>query len=149
MAPWLWIVLGIGLAIAEIFAPGTLLLWTGVAAVALGFGLAAADLAGMAPWGWQAQILTFVLLAIACVLVGLKLRHRRPEPLATTDVNIGTARLHGQFATLETAIVRGRGTVRLGDTVWQVVGPELPAGTTVRICGSDGIVLQVEPDRAP
>ena len=51
MAPWLWIVLGIGLAIAEIFAPGTLLLWTGVAAVALGFGLAAADLAGMAPAG--------------------------------------------------------------------------------------------------
>lgn len=144
MAPWIWIILGIGLAIAEIFVPGTLLLWTGVAAVALGFGLAAADMAGMAPWGWQAQILSFVLLAVACVLIGLKLRHRRPEPLSTTDVNIGAARLNGQRATLETAIVRGRGTLRLGDTVWQVVGPELPAGATVRICGSDGIVLRVE-----
>ena len=44
MQPWIWIVLGIGLAIAEIFAPGTLLLWTGVAAVVLGFALAAADM---------------------------------------------------------------------------------------------------------
>lgn len=145
MAPWMWIVAGIGLAIAEIFLPGTLLLWTGVAAVALGFGLAAAEIAGMPTWGWQAQVLAFILLALVCVLAGLKLRHRRPEPLATTDVNIGSARLIGQQASLETAIVRGRGTIRLGDTVWQVTGPELPAGTPVRIASSDGIVLTVEP----
>ena len=50
MPPWLWIVLGIALAIAEIFAPGTLLLWTGVAAVVLGFCLAAADLAAWQAW---------------------------------------------------------------------------------------------------
>lgn len=145
MAPWMWIVAGIGLAIAEIFAPGTLLLWTGVAAVALGFGLAAAEIAGMQAWGWQAQVLAFVLLACVSVLAGLKLRHRRPEPLTTTDVNIGSARLIGQRATLESAVVRGRGTIRLGDTVWQVTGPDLPAGTAVRITSSDGIVLTVEP----
>ena len=144
MQPWIWIVLGIALAIAEIFAPGTLLLWTGVAAVTLGFGLAAADLAGLPQWGWQPQILAFALLAMASVLVGLKLRHRRPEPLTTTDVNIGAARLIGRRATLETAIADGRGTLRLGDTLWQVAGPDLPAGTAVRIAGSDGIVLQVE-----
>jgi membrane protein implicated in regulation of membrane protease activity len=145
MPPWLWIVVGIALAIAEIFAPGTLLLWTGVAAVVLGFGLAAADLAGLAPWGWQPQLLAFILLAIASVLLGLKLRHKPPEALATRDVNIGSARLVGQRARLETAITDGRGSLRIGDTLWQVTGPDLPAGTNVRISASDGIVLTVEP----
>jgi membrane protein implicated in regulation of membrane protease activity len=145
MAPWIWIVIGICLAIAEIFAPGTLLLWAGVAAVALGFGLAAGEIVGMQPWGWQGEVLAFVLLACVSILVGLKLRHRRPEPLATTDVNVGSAKLIGTRATLETAILRGRGTIRLGDTLWQVTGPDLPAGAPVRVASSDGIVLTVEP----
>ena len=145
MQPWIWIVLGIGLAIAEIFAPGTLLLWTGVAAVALGFALAGADMLGIAQPGWQAQVLAFAVLAVLAVLAGMRLRRRPSEPLATTDVNLGSARLVGQRVRLETAIADGRGTVRIGDTTWQVTGPDLPAGTAVRVVASDGIVLAVEP----
>jgi len=145
MQPWIWIVLGIGLAIAEIFAPGTLLLWTGVVAVALGFALAGADLLGVAQPGWHAQVAAFAVLAVAAVFAGMKLRRRPSEPLATTDVNLGSARLVGQRVRLETAIANGRGTVRIGDTTWQVTGPDLPAGTAVRVVASDGIVLAVEP----
>jgi len=145
MQPWIWIVLGIGLAIAEIFAPGTLLLWTGVVAVALGFALAGADLLGVAQPGWHAQVAAFAVLAVAAVFAGMKLRRRPSEPLATTDVNLGSARLVGQRVPLETAIANGRGTVRIGDTTWQVTGPDLPAGTAVRVVASDGIVLAVEP----
>lgn len=145
MQPWTWIVLGIGLAIAEIFAPGTLLLWTGVAAVALGFVLAGADMLGFALPGWQAQVLAFIALAVLAVFAGIRLRRRPSEPLATTDVNLGSARLVGQRVRLETAIADGRGTVRIGDTTWQVMGPDLPAGSAVRVVGSDGIVLSVEP----
>lgn len=145
MQPWIWIVLGIGLSIAEIFAPGTLLLWTGVAAVALGFALAGADMLGIAQPGWQAQVLVFAMLAVLAVLAGMRLRRGPSEPLATTDVNLGSARLVGQRVRLETKIVDGRGTVRIGDTTWQVTGPDLPAGAAVRVVGSDGIVLAVEP----
>lgn len=145
MQPWIWIVLGIGLAIAEIFAPGTLLLWTGVAAVALGFALAGAEMLGIAPPGWQAQVLAFAGLAVAAVLLGIRLRRKPQEPLATTDVNLGSARLVGQRARLDTAISDGRGTIRIGDTTWQVTGPDLPAGAAVRIVASDGIVLTVAP----
>jgi membrane protein implicated in regulation of membrane protease activity len=35
--------------------------------------------------------------------------------------------------------------VRIADTTWQVTGPDLPAGSAVRVVGSDGIVLSVEP----
>ena len=75
----------------------------------------------------------------------IRLRRRPPEPIATTDVNLGSARLVGQRMRLETAIANGRGTVRIADTTWQVTGPDLPAGSAVRVVGSDGIVLSVEP----
>jgi membrane protein implicated in regulation of membrane protease activity len=39
------------------------------------------------------------------------------------------------------AIEQGSGKARLGDGVWKVSGPELPAG--VRVVGVDGIVLKV------
>jgi membrane protein implicated in regulation of membrane protease activity len=37
------------------------------------------------------------------------------------------------------------GKARLGDGVWKVSGPELPAGTRVRVVGVDGVVLKVLP----
>jgi len=33
--------------------------------------------------------------------------------------------------------------VRVDDGFWQVTGPDLPAGTEVRVTGSDGSMLQV------
>jgi inner membrane protein len=137
---WHWVVLGAALAIAEIFVPATVLLWTGGAAIVLGLALWA-----LPPIAWHWQIVAFIVLAIAAVTLGLKLKRRPSEPLATADVNLGTARLVGQRAVIVTPIVNGRGSVKIGDTVWQVTGPDLAAGTSVRITGSDGITLSVAP----
>jgi hypothetical protein len=137
---WHWVVLGAALAIAEIFAPATVLLWTGGAAIVLGLALWT-----LPPIAWQFQIVAFIALAMIAVALGLKLKRRPREPLRTEDVNLGTARLVGQRVELATAIVNGRGTVRIGDTVWQVDGPDLAAGTAVRITGTDGITLKVAP----
>ena len=46
---------------------------------------------------------------------------------------------------LERAIVQGRGRVQIADAYWDVNGPDLPAGTQVRIVGADGMTLVVEP----
>lgn len=46
---------------------------------------------------------------------------------------------------LEQAIEQGFGRVVLGDSVWRVSGPDLPVGQRVRIVGSQGAVLVVEP----
>ena len=46
--------------------------------------------------------------------------------------------------TLEGAIVDGRGRLRVDDSVWLVEGPDLPAGTRVRITGADNTLLRVE-----
>ncbi|UXN74809.1 NfeD family protein [Devosia sp. A8/3-2] len=51
----------------------------------------------------------------------------------------------GREAVLEQPIIGGFGRIVLGDSVWRVAGPDLPAGARVRIVGSDGAVLKVEP----
>jgi membrane protein implicated in regulation of membrane protease activity len=36
--------------------------------------------------------------------------------------------------------------MRVGDTTWQVAGPELPAGARVRVVGVEGTLLRVAPE---
>jgi membrane protein implicated in regulation of membrane protease activity len=43
----------------------------------------------------------------------------------------------------------GRGRVKIGDAFWTVQGPDLPAGTPVRVTGTDGEILHVEPEVTP
>jgi membrane protein implicated in regulation of membrane protease activity len=40
--------------------------------------------------------------------------------------------------------VRGNGKARVGDGYWKVRGPDLPAGSAVRVTGVEGTVLIVE-----
>ncbi|CAK0753898.1 inner membrane protein [Azospirillaceae bacterium] len=51
----------------------------------------------------------------------------------------------GQLVILESAIVNGRGRAFVGDTLWTVEGSDRPVGQTVRVVGTDGVLLQVEP----
>ena len=48
------------------------------------------------------------------------------------------------MAELDQAIDRGRGRIRLDDAFWTVEGPDLPAGTPVRVIAVDGMVLKVQ-----
>jgi hypothetical protein len=42
------------------------------------------------------------------------------------------------------AIEGGRGRVRVGETLWQVEGPDLPCGTEVKVAAAKATVLLVE-----
>ena len=68
---------------------------------------------------------------------------RAAKPESKAEVNLGTTRHVGKRGVLATAIVAGRGSVKLGDTVWPVTGPDMPAGTTVTVTGTDGMTLTV------
>jgi membrane protein implicated in regulation of membrane protease activity len=50
---------------------------------------------------------------------------------------------------LDRPIVNGRGQAFIGDTLWTVLGKDQPSGSTVRVVGTDGINLQVEPAPPP
>lgn len=70
---------------------------------------------------------------------------RSDEP----DLNRRGAQSIGQTLTVVEPIVDGRGKVRLGDTLWPAQGPDCVAGTRVRVTGTAGTLLVVEPDPDP
>ncbi|MFO0996177.1 MAG: NfeD family protein [Alphaproteobacteria bacterium] len=132
---WHWIAAGVILVVAEVVIPGAALVWLGATALIVGFAVLI--------WpaiGWEYQIIAFIILAAIAVVVALRLRGQRES-----TVNVGASRLVGERGTLETAIENGRGQMRLGDTVWPVKGPDLPAGTAVRVTAADGVTLIVAP----
>jgi membrane protein implicated in regulation of membrane protease activity len=51
--------------------------------------------------------------------------------------------LVGRIFTLEKPIIDGNGTVRIDDTIWRVAGPDVPAGSRVKIVQADGASLTV------
>jgi membrane protein implicated in regulation of membrane protease activity len=137
MGAWSWWLLGLLLAIVEIFAPGTFFVWFAVAAIITGAIALLLDLS------WQYEILIFVMLAAATALVGRTI-YGRTGPPADTRLNDRVARMVGRIGTLDTAIVNGSGHVRLDDSRWRVEGPDMAAGARVRIVGYREGRLQVE-----
>lgn len=61
------------------------------------------------------------------------------------ELNARGARHVGRIALLAEPIVAGRGRLKIGDSVWTIEGPDLPAGVRVRITGCRSAVLIVEP----
>ena len=135
---WHWWILAALLAAVEAVAPGIFFIWFGAAAAIV--GLATLILPGM---GWEIQVFLFAILAAVAVFIGRRFLHRRmesPDPA----LNRRGERYVGRQFTLETAIVNGRGSIKVDDSVWRAEGPELPAGRRVKVVGAAGTVLRVE-----
>ena len=62
---------------------------------------------------------------------------------ANAFLNRRAEALVGRVFTLEKPIVDGFGTVRIDDTIWRVAGPDVPAGSRVRVVQADGANLTV------
>jgi membrane protein implicated in regulation of membrane protease activity len=135
--PWAWIVVGLVLLALELLVPGGFLLWLGVAGIVT--GLAALAL----PIGAPVQWVLFGVLGLAAVFLWLRFSRGRIRQSDRPFLNRRAERFIGQEAVLDEAIREGFGRVVLGDTVWRVTGPNLPAGRRVRIVGSEGAVLKV------
>lgn len=138
-AYWAWFALGLVLAGLEMVVPGVYLFWLALAALATGALTFAFD-----P-GVPLQIVNFVFLSL--IIVFSAKRILREQPIASSDplMNNRMGRLVGQTGTVAVAIEHGEGRVRQGDSEWSARGPELAAGTRVRITGFDGGTLIVEP----
>ena len=54
----------------------------------------------------------------------------------------------GRTFNLIEPIVNGTGKIHVDDSTWRVKGPDLPAGTHVRVTGVDGVVFIVAPEEA-
>ncbi|CAH1664619.1 NfeD-like family protein YbbJ [Hyphomicrobiales bacterium] len=136
---WLWAILGLLLIGGEMLAPGVFLIWLGLAA------LVTAAVVGLAGMGWQAAMLVFAVLAVVCVFAGrLLTRRKSEEPDAATGLNDRGRQLIGKVFRLEATMTGGEGRIRVGDSSWRVIGPELLAGTEVKVVRVEGATLVVE-----
>lgn len=136
---WAWLALGVMLGVAEMIVPGVFLIWMAGAAIITGL------LAWVVPIGVPIQIVIFVVLALVSVFVGK--RYLRDNPIVAADpmMNRRGSRLVGETAVVVQAIEGGSGRIHHGDSEWLARGPDAAPGTRVRIIGSDGAVLLVEP----
>jgi membrane protein implicated in regulation of membrane protease activity len=140
LGTWNWLIFGFILMTLELVAPGVFLFWLGLAALLVGLVSFA-----LHP-SWQAQLLMFAVFAACAVPVWLRLARGHASVDASPFLNRRAAALVGRVFTLEKPIVDGAGTVRIGDTVWRVAGPDAPAGSRVKIVQADGANLTVASD---
>ncbi len=135
-----WAVVALLLVAAEVMAPGAFMLWLGFAAAAM---FVLAWLVPGLPIVLQAVL--FVVLGFTSILAYRKWLQRRQEPESDQPaLNRRAAQLIGRIVPLDRAIERGTGRVQIADAYWEVSGPDLPIGASVRIVGADGMTLRVE-----
>ena len=97
--------------------------------------------------GWQYQILFFSGLSVIS-LTAFK-RYQRANP-ATTDqptLNSRGAQYIGRIFTLTEPIINNSGVIHVDDSTWRIKGNDLPAGTTVKVVGTDSVILRSSPCR--
>ena len=138
LGDWNWLIVGVVLMGLEVLAPGVFLFWLGLAALLVGL------ISFIFHPSWQVEILLFAAFAISAVPLWRRLA-RGDAGGSESDpfLNRRAEALIGRVFTLEKPIIDGAGTVRIGDTVWRVAGPDTPAGTRVKIVQVSGADLTV------
>jgi len=138
LGTWNWLIFGVLLMALELLAPGIFLFWLGLAAFLVGM------LSFIVTPGWQLQMLLFAMFAAAAVPIWRRVAQQKPGANPNPFLNKRTDAMIGRICTLDRPIVDGAGIVRIDDTVWRVSGPDVPAGTRVKIVQADGASLTVD-----
>jgi len=135
---WDWFIAGGILLAIELIAPGTFMLWLGLSAILVGL------ISLAVVWSWQAQFVTFAVFALVSIPIWRRFARGVEAPGDQPFLNRRQDALVGRVFTLEKPIIDGAGTVRVGDTVWRVTGPDTPAGSRIKVTRADAAMLVVE-----
>ena len=133
-----WIVAGL-LLILELTAPAFFFLWLGIAAAAVGLILLVFPSIDL-----ETQLLLFAIASVVAVLAWRKYRETRPVSTDQPNLNRRGQQYIGRIFSLSAPITNGVGKVTVDDSTWKVKGPDLPAGTHIKVTGVDGVVFKVE-----
>ena len=139
LAYWDWFIAGLVLVILEIFAPGAVFLWLGIAA-----GVVGAVVFFAPHLDWKFQFTLFAVLSVVSIVVSRRYLKRRPLETDHPNLNRRGAQYVGRDLILDAALSGGRGRLRVDDTTWRVEGPDLPAGAKVRVTAVNGATLKIE-----
>lgn len=137
LGPWNWWIVGLILIGLEVLAPGTVFLWFGISAILVG------TLALFVDLSWQTSLIIFLVLSFVTLIAGRYLMSKMASETGDPGLNRRGSRYIGRKFVLETPLQQGSGKLSIDDTVWRITGPDLPAGTTVRVERIDGARLVV------
>ena len=85
------------------------------------------------------------MLGVVAMLLYRSYRKKHPDTDEQPNLNQRGQQYVGSELVLVEPIEQGSGKAKLGDGVWKVSGPELPAGARVRVTGVNGTILTVIP----
>ena len=134
----IWAAIALLLMAAESVLPGAYLLWLGLAAGGV-FVLSAL----FPDMGVLLQVVLFIVLAFAAVLIYRKRQAGREPASDRPQLNRRAHQYIGRQLTLRQALVGGSGRIQIDDTLWDVRGPDLAAGTRVQVVAVEGMALVV------
>jgi membrane protein implicated in regulation of membrane protease activity len=140
LAAWHWVSLGAVFLILELFLGANFfLVWLAVSAFITA-------LLGVLPshLTWQTQVLVFALISGVSVALWSIYLKKHPLKHPKTTLNRRANRYIGTVVTLETAMINGRGKIRLEDSWWSIEGDDLAVGDKVQVIGTHGTVLKVK-----
>ena len=136
-----WAALSLLLIAAEVMAPGVFMLWLGIAAGVVCFVVL---LFPGIPLLWQAA--SFIVLSFVSIWVYRRYFRQDAERNDQPLLNRRAEQFIGKVFVLDSALADGTGRIRVGDAYWTVTGPDLPAGTKVRVIAADSMTLKVQAD---
>ena len=137
---WHWWILAVGLVILEVFAPGAIFMWMGIAAGLVGFILML-----FPDISWQIQFVIFSVLSVASIVVWHYYLKQNPTKTDQPTLNRRGHQYVGRTFTLDAAIENNVGKIKVDDSTWKVEGENCDAGTQIKVIDVDGVFLMVEP----
>lgn len=136
---WHWLIVGVILIGFEIFVPGVVFMWVGIAAV----------LTGIVAWlspelAMEWLLIIFAALSVISVVLGRMYLKRNPVKTDHPTLNRRGEQYVGRVFTLSEPIVGGFGKIKVDDSTWKVSGDDMPEGVKVEVTAVYGTVLQVQ-----
>jgi membrane protein implicated in regulation of membrane protease activity len=132
-----WIAAGI-LLFMELLVPGVFLMWLAFAAASVGIVEYVFDLS------WQLELLAFAAFALVYVFLA-RPWYSKGDSQNSDQPNLNQ-RIYafvGKTFVLAEPIVNGEGKLVIEGTRWDLLGPELARGATVRVTAVEGMKLRV------
>ena len=136
---WHWWILAGLLLILELTVPAFFFLWLGIAAAAVGMILLVFPSIAL-----ETQLILYGITSIVAVVAWRKYREARPLKTDQPNLNRRGHQYIGRVFSLDEPIHNGVGKVVVDDSTWKIKGPDLPAGSDIRVTGVDGVVFTVE-----
>lgn len=139
---WAWLSIGLLLMIAELFIPGTFVMWFGFGAVLTGLVVGIVGEMSVAM-----QLLIFSIMSVISLCLGIFVYGKvfGPNKEKGNETRTGAQRLIGKSFIVSEAIQNGKGKVTVGDTVWLARSKhKIAKDTEVVVVGVDGTQLLVE-----